>query len=148
MRVVQGVAVGAERLAVQAHLEELQLLAVEHQRSRPVARRRVALHREARPDLGALRVEPEVQLDRLDQMVGRPIVAEVHRLRGLGARLGHHWVLPLAAKRAALCPFPAARTRQPFSRQAPLGEPAFHAQAGVARCLPDTGGADRNRRRS
>ena len=92
MIVVDLVAIAAERLAVEREAEQLQLLAVEHQRPRALACRRIAPDREARPHLGRRRLQIEPQLDLVDQIVGRPVVLEPNRLRrfrpGLSFRLG------------------------------------------------------------
>jgi hypothetical protein len=86
------IAVPAQRLAIEPEVHQLQLLAVEHQRTDVLARRRVAPHHEARPDLGARRLQAKLQLDLVHQVVGRPVIRQTHRLRGFGLRLsfGRH----------------------------------------------------------
>ena len=92
MIIVDLVAIAAERLAIEREPDQLQLLAVQHQRPGASACRRIAPHREARPHLGRRRLEIEPQLDLIDQIIGRPVVLEPNRLRrfrpGLSFRLG------------------------------------------------------------
>ena len=86
------VAIAAERLAIEREADQLQLLAVQHQRPGASACRRIAPHREARTHLGRRRLETEPQLDLIDQVIGRSVVLEPNGLWRdrlcLGFRLG------------------------------------------------------------
>ena len=81
MIIVDLVAIAAERLAIEREADQLQLLAVQHQRPGASACRRIAPHREPRPHFGRRRLQIEPQLDLIDQIVGRPVVLEPNRLR-------------------------------------------------------------------
>ncbi len=87
MLVVDGVAVGAKRLAVEAQADQLELLAVQHQRRQAVAGRWIAADGEPRRDLGRGRVEPDVEVHPVHQVVRHPVVLQVDRLGRAG--IGH-----------------------------------------------------------
>ncbi|MCC2665994.1 MAG: hypothetical protein K0S35_3916 [Geminicoccaceae bacterium] len=91
MIVVDAVAVGAERLAVQLHPEQLELLAIEHQRRAGIGRR-IAPQLQAGRDLAAVLTQTELELDPIHEPVRRPVVAEADRL-GLTGCGGHRDVL-------------------------------------------------------
>ena len=134
------VAVAAERLAVQPQLEQLQLLTVEDQGTRALARRGVAPHGKARRDLGVGRPEAELQIDLIDQVVGRPIVLEADGLRGLRV-FGHDRSFAASAEARNL---PAARhARNLPTRAPPRTSPAGAALPRVARQLAGNSGRAR-----
>jgi hypothetical protein len=85
--VALAVAVGAERLAVEPDADQLELLAVEHQRRQPVAGGRIAPDGKPRRHLGRGRVEADVEIDPVDQIVRHPVVLQKDRLGRAG--IGH-----------------------------------------------------------
>ena len=75
---------GGQRLAVDLQARQHELLAVEDERGRG-AGRGVRLERERRPHPRRRGIEPDVEVDRLDQPVGRAIVGKADGTAFLGA---------------------------------------------------------------
>ncbi|MNP52297.1 hypothetical protein D3C76_1466810 [compost metagenome] len=95
--VVELVVASAQGLIVQRHAEQLQLLAVEHQRRQAGAAGRVAAHDQLRVDQAVVLEQFEGQVRLVDQVLGRLIVLEVDHLRLFGT---HVAVLFTDARRA------------------------------------------------
>ncbi len=87
----QPVAVGAQRLAIERHRDQLQLVAVEMQRTLLVHARGVAPDAEPRLYLRLRTVEVENQVHGIDQEFGRPVIRQPDRLRrrDIGRKVEH-----------------------------------------------------------
>ncbi len=105
-----------QRMTVDRHRVQIQLLAVEPQRAVAARRRRVAAHLQGRLHAGAIRVQLESEIDSIDQELGRAIVVAVDRVR----RVAIHddpddgvdgWACPGGAPTLALFRFLRSRRR-------------------------------------
>ena len=87
----QPIAVRPQRLAIERHRDQLQLLAVELQRTLRVRARRVAANAEPRLDPRVRAVEVENQVHGIDQKFGRPVIRQPDRLRrrDIGRKVEH-----------------------------------------------------------
>ncbi|MCY1451931.1 hypothetical protein D9M71_688210 [compost metagenome] len=79
----------AQRHVVHRQRQQLELLAVQHQRRQAAAGRRVAAHDQLRMDQGVVLEQLEGQVGLVDQVVGGPIILEIDSLRLFAA---HIWL--------------------------------------------------------
>ncbi|MNC45663.1 hypothetical protein D3C75_946430 [compost metagenome] len=77
----------AQRHVVHRQRQQLELLAVQHQRRQAAAGRRVAAHDQLRMDQGVVLEQLEGQVRLVDQVLGRLIVLEVDHLRLFGTHV-------------------------------------------------------------
>ena len=73
-----------ERASIEFDAQQLEFVAVKRQRrSRPAGR--IGADRQDRNDARRMAIERNIELDGVDEIIGRPIIGETDRLAGAGA---------------------------------------------------------------
>ncbi|MCY1368265.1 hypothetical protein D9M69_552340 [compost metagenome] len=85
MFAVELVVAGLQGAVVQRQRQQFELLAVQHQRRKPLAALRIAAHDQLGVDQGVVLVQLEGQVGLVDQVFGSLIVLEVNDFRLFGA---------------------------------------------------------------